>query len=65
MYCSALNNWVVKQVFDLFPFLKFLLFGDSEAEILIKLIKKQSGMMNFVYRKTSEAALVREWVIIW
>lgn len=45
------------QIFD--PCLKFLLFSDSEAETLIKLIKKQLEMMNFVYMKTSEAVLVR------
>lgn len=55
---------MVKQIFDLFPLLKFVLYSDSEAEILIKLIKRQFGMMNFVYRKTSQAALVRKWVII-
>lgn len=59
-----LNNWVLRQIFDLFPLRKFLLFSDSDAEILIKLIKRQFRMMNFVYRKTSEAALVRKWVII-
>lgn len=51
---------MVSQLSDLFPLLKFHLFSDCEAEILIKLIKGQFVMMNFVYRKTSEAALVRK-----
>lgn len=55
---------LLRQISDIFLLLKFLLFSDSEAEILIKLIKRQFEMMNFVYRKTSEAALVRKWIIL-